>query len=87
MKSEAKNGNLHSEITIFKSYIGILRGEGFKPTILSLSEKNPGLVKVNVSWDLSETMSAFALQDYISGKMVYPNLATQFYVIACRAKK
>lgn len=87
MKSEAKNGKLNSEITIFKSYIGILRGEGFHVTILSVSKKNPGLVKINVSWDLSKTMSAFALQDYISGKIVYPNLATQFYIIACRANK
>lgn len=86
LRKAARRGFFDTETTVFRSYLGILKKEGFKVTILNQSEKQKGLVKVNVSWkDAWKIVGSSTFKHYINDEIdIMPNLAFELCVLAYR---
>ena len=87
LENTAKSGKFTKEITVFLSYVGRLRSEGFEVEILSRSQMHSGLVTVKVSWqNACKNVGAATLKHYIRGNIdIMPNPAFKLCVLAHRA--
>lgn len=87
LKKAARRGFFDTETTVFRSYLGILKKEGFKVTILNQSEKHTGLVKVCISWkDAWKIVGSSTFKHYINDDEIdiMPNLAFELCVLTYR---
>lgn len=87
LESSAKAGKFDKEVTIFLSYVGRLKSEGFEVEILSRSQRNNALVTVKVSWrNACKNVGEATLKHYIRGNIdIMPNPAFKLCVLAHRA--
>lgn len=87
LENAAKAGKFGKEVTIFLSYVGRLRSEGFEVEILERSDKRNEMVTVKVSWqNACKKVGAATLKNYVDSEIdIMPSPAFRLCVLAHRA--